>query len=269
MILPPLGRFDRRDEIEEADKWLGRFASGLESIYADWLPKQFVPLDILELTKIPYVSRFSFGEPLPVLTHSVTDPEMPGFYLENCAPLLESDFRDAARIIEPNARVPDNKLAEIRARIFEEPMDEKGFNCLLRVAETEMGEGAQLAALLNGAGTALVTLARFDNAEPFLRRALTMDKKVLGPDHRFVARDLNDLAQLLQDTNRLDEAEPEMRRALEILVSSQRKTGHAHPHMETVIGSYRSVLTDIGHDQNKVETLITRLIESVAHRIGS
>ena len=37
-----------------------------------------------------------------------------------------------------------------------------------------------------------------------------------GPDHPKVATRLNNLATLLQDTNRLGEAEPLMRRALAI-----------------------------------------------------
>ena len=47
-----------------------------------------------------------------------------------------------------------------------------------------------------------------------MRRALAIDEKSFGPDHPNVARDLNNLAQLLQATNRLAEAEPLMRRAL-------------------------------------------------------
>ncbi len=50
----------------------------------------------------------------------------------------------------------------------------------------------------------------------FMRRALAIDEKSFGPDHPNVAIDLNNLAQLLQATNRLAEAEPLMRRALAI-----------------------------------------------------
>jgi tetratricopeptide (TPR) repeat protein/MinD-like ATPase involved in chromosome partitioning or flagellar assembly len=100
MFLPLLSRFDRRDEIAVADQWLARFADGLVPLYADWLPTRFKPAQILEITKIPYVTRFSFGEPLPVLTHSLTDPELPGFYLEQCARLLDSDFSEVARILK-------------------------------------------------------------------------------------------------------------------------------------------------------------------------
>ena len=49
-----------------------------------------------------------------------------------------------------------------------------------------------------------------------MKRALAIDEKSYGPDHPDVARDLNNLAQLLQATNRLGEAEPLMRRALAI-----------------------------------------------------
>ena len=49
-----------------------------------------------------------------------------------------------------------------------------------------------------------------------MRRALEIDEASFGPEHPNVAIDLNNLAQLLQATNRLAEAEPLMRRALEI-----------------------------------------------------
>ena len=49
-----------------------------------------------------------------------------------------------------------------------------------------------------------------------MRRALDIDEAGLGPDHPNVAIRLNNLAQLLQATNRLAEAEPLMRRALAI-----------------------------------------------------
>ena len=49
-----------------------------------------------------------------------------------------------------------------------------------------------------------------------MRRALAIDEKSYGPDHPNVAIRLNNLAHLLQATNRLAEAEPLMRRALAI-----------------------------------------------------
>jgi len=45
-----------------------------------------------------------------------------------------------------------------------------------------------------------------------MRWALAIDEHSYGPDHSDVATALNNLAQLLQDTNRLEDAEPLMRR---------------------------------------------------------
>ena len=55
---------------------------------------------------------------------------------------------------------------------------------------------------------------RFPRPSRLYRRALAIYEKSLGPDHPDVAIDLNNLAMLLQDANRLSEAEPFMRRAL-------------------------------------------------------
>ena len=59
-----------------------------------------------------------------------------------------------------------------------------------------------------------------------MRRALAIDEESFGPDHPAVASRLNNLAQLLQATNRLAEAEPLMRRALAI---DEKSFGSEHP----------------------------------------
>ncbi|MCP4287152.1 MAG: tetratricopeptide repeat protein, partial [Gammaproteobacteria bacterium] len=216
MILPLLSRFDRRDEIDEADVWLERFSSGLKSIYADWLPKQFEPLQILELTKVPYVTRFSFGEPLPVLTHNLTDPDLLGFYLENCTRLLASDFREATRIIDPSIQEPHDGAEQVRSLIQRAPIKEQDLLRLLRLVEMELGEGTELASLLNDVGSALYSQARFALAGPYYWRALEIAKKVLGPEHPSVATSLNNLALLYNDQGRYTDAEPLFQRALAI-----------------------------------------------------
>ena len=63
-------------------------------------------------------------------------------------------------------------------------------------------------------------------AEPLMRRALEIGEKSFGPDHPKVAIRLNNLASLLQSTNRLSEAEPLIRRALEI---DEKSFGPDHP----------------------------------------
>jgi len=45
-------------------------------------------------------------------------------------------------------------------------------------------------------------------AEPLMRRTLAIHERSLGPEHPDVATGLNNLAQLLEATNRMAEAEP-------------------------------------------------------------
>jgi MinD-like ATPase involved in chromosome partitioning or flagellar assembly len=100
-IMPLLGRFDGRDEVDEAKHWLDRFAVELKPFYDDWLPSRFEVRQVLELTKVPYITKFSFGEPLPVISHGIRDPDWPGFYLDKIAELLYSDFNEVSRILGP------------------------------------------------------------------------------------------------------------------------------------------------------------------------
>ena len=81
--------------------------------------------------------------------------------------------------------------------------------------------------------------ARFIEAEPLIRRALTIAERSFGKDHPDVARDLNNLATLLQATNRLAEAEPLMRRALAI---DERNFGKDHPDVAIDISNLATLL---------------------------
>ena len=49
------------------------------------------------------------------------------------------------------------------------------------------------------------------------------------------------LAALLQATHRSEDAEPLMRRALEILDTFRRQTGHEHPHFQQANETYQAL----------------------------
>ena len=76
-------------------------------------------------------------------------------------------------------------------------------------------------------------------AEPLMRRALEISRASFGEHHPAVATCLNNLAQLLQDTNRMEEAEPQMRRALEI---SKASFGEHHPTVATCLNNLAHLL---------------------------
>jgi len=85
-----------------------------------------------------------------------------------------------------------------------------------------------------------------------MRRALAIDEQSYGAEHPSVARDLNNLAQLLQATNRLEEAEPLMRRALEIFHQFSEAIGHEHPDMHVVIANYNRLLKEMGLSEAEI-----------------
>ena len=72
-----------------------------------------------------------------------------------------------------------------------------------------------------------------------MRRALKIDEQSFGENHPKVAIRLNNLAQLLQDTNRLADAEPLMRRALKI---DEQSFGENHPNVARDLNNLAGLL---------------------------
>jgi tetratricopeptide (TPR) repeat protein len=97
--------------------------------------------------------------------------------------------------------------------------------------------------LMSVLGSYLYSKGLYKEAEPFKRRALKIDETSFGPDHPDVASDLNNLASLLQDTNRLSEAEPLMRRALKII---EKSLGKNHPNVATALNNLAELLRETG-----------------------
>jgi tetratricopeptide (TPR) repeat protein len=85
----------------------------------------------------------------------------------------------------------------------------------------------------------LKDLARYAEAEPLLREALTRRESKLAPEHPNVATDLNNLAELLRVTNRLAQAEPLYRRALAI---DEAAYGPEHPRVAIDLNNLAQLL---------------------------
>ena len=69
---------------------------------------------------------------------------------------------------------------------------------------------------------------------------MAINEKSYGPDHPDVANRLNNLAGLLQNTNRLSEAEPLYRRALAI---NEKGYGPDHPDVANLLNNLGSLLS--------------------------
>ena len=88
LFLPIPAKFETNAEFKLSQDWLNKFSTNLESTYNDWLPVSINRKNFLELTKIPYVPYFSFGEKLPVIEQGVKDPSGLGYAYESIAALL-------------------------------------------------------------------------------------------------------------------------------------------------------------------------------------
>ncbi len=110
--------------------------------------------------------------------------------------------------------------------------------------------------LLNQASLCSYALAEWGKAEPLMRRALAIYEKSDGTDDPNVATSLGNLAQLLQDTNRLAEAEPFMRRALAI---DEKSYGIDHPKVAISLNNLAALLQDTNR-LTEAEPLMRRVL---------
>jgi tetratricopeptide (TPR) repeat protein len=242
-VVPLLSRWDGDDEVDLGDRWMGRIDDVLKPITAAWLPEEFTPRAFVEKVRVPHVARFSFGEPLPVLTHSLTDTNLPGLAYETLARLLDSRLSDAGQIIDPSYRPPhftagysQESDLKLLALVQDGPALHRE---IARLAKAYSSESSKVAEFLNEAGQKLSEIGRLEEAEPLMRRALAIDEHAYGAEHPKVAIQLNNLATLLKDTNRLAEAEPLMRRALAI---DEHAYGAEHPRVSIDLNNLATLL---------------------------
>ena len=113
--------------------------------------------------------------------------------------------------------------------------------------------------LIRAAAETFYTLAKYDKAEPLLRRVLQIDEEQYGPNHPEVATDLNNLASLLQATNRLKEAETLYRRALEI---DEASYGPDHPDVAIRLNNLAQLLQATNR-LKEAKPMMRRVVEIV------
>jgi tetratricopeptide (TPR) repeat protein len=92
-------------------------------------------------------------------------------------------------------------------------------------------------------------------------------KKSLGPEHPNVATDLNNLAGLLNDINRLPEAEPLYRRALAI---DEKASARSIPRWQETFNNLAGLLR-AANRLTEAEPLfrqVLRILVEFAHRTG-
>jgi MinD-like ATPase involved in chromosome partitioning or flagellar assembly/class 3 adenylate cyclase len=118
-VFPLPSKFDTQTEHKISRKWLSMFEDAVSPFYNSWLPTTVKPREFLEVTKIPYIPFFSFGESLPVLEAGTRDPAGLGYAYETAAGVLGNELQNAdllllnrdefilsARFASPIPRIP-------------------------------------------------------------------------------------------------------------------------------------------------------------------
>jgi tetratricopeptide (TPR) repeat protein len=179
--------------------------------------------------------------------------------------LLHRLVQEVTRLRQDSAQEPhelEAALVWIDAAFVGDPQDVRSWPVLEPHAKAvvnfaaEVGVAGATARLLSQVGTLLFSKAAYGDAEPMYRRALQIDEDSYGKDHPNVAIYLNNLAQLLKDTNRLAEAEPLMRSSLVIFLSS---LGLGHPNSQTVLENYRKILQAQGLSEAAIQDKLASL----------
>jgi tetratricopeptide (TPR) repeat protein len=109
----------------------------------------------------------------------------------------------------------------------------------LKEAENFPNDDPRLRLTLNNLAETYREQKKYSEAEPFFRRVLERDERVLGPEHPNVAASLNNLANNYRVLGKYAEAEPLYKRALEIW---KRILGPEHPLVFHVQEGYAELL---------------------------
>jgi MinD-like ATPase involved in chromosome partitioning or flagellar assembly len=92
VCVPVPARDESRTEYQQSAEWRGIYHERFAELYADFLPRDVTPAEALDVLRIPNVPFWSFGERLPVLAESVTDPSGISYYYALLARLIETDL---------------------------------------------------------------------------------------------------------------------------------------------------------------------------------
>jgi tetratricopeptide (TPR) repeat protein/MinD-like ATPase involved in chromosome partitioning or flagellar assembly len=92
VCVPVPARDESRTEYEQSIQWRNIYYELFSQLYADFLPRNVSAVDALDLLRIPNVPFWSFGERLPVLTESASDPSGITYYYTILARLLATDL---------------------------------------------------------------------------------------------------------------------------------------------------------------------------------
>jgi tetratricopeptide (TPR) repeat protein len=197
------------------------------------------------------------------------DGGAPGFVVHR----LVQDFARRAMTNERRALALKEALEWVNAAFAGAPDDVRSWPALdplapHALAVAHAADGAEIAEptarLFNELGLLFDAKADYAEAERLYRRGLAIEEKSYGPGHPAVAPHLNNLGNLLRETNRAYEAEPLIRRALAI---NENNLGSDHPTVAIQLNVLAYLLHDAGRF-GEAELFFRRALEMSEKSLG-
>ncbi|MFK0248396.1 KGGVGR-motif variant AAA ATPase [Amycolatopsis azurea] len=91
-VLPVLSRFDAREEYARSEEWRRICLDETKDLFRSWLDRDVSPDVMSRHLTLPYVSFWTFGEQLPVMTEVNPTVDQISFALETVAAVVAHDF---------------------------------------------------------------------------------------------------------------------------------------------------------------------------------
>ncbi|MGW4133576.1 CATRA system-associated protein [Amycolatopsis japonica] len=110
-VLPVLSRFDAREEYARSEEWRRICLEETKDLFRSWLDRDVSPDVMSRHLTLPYVSFWTFGEQLPVMTEISPTADQISFALETVAAVVAHDF-DRTDLLAENR---DAYVAAVRA----------------------------------------------------------------------------------------------------------------------------------------------------------
>ena len=126
----------------------------------------------------------------------------------------------------------------------------------LEVLARGADESLATSSLMTEVGMYLLARGLYPEAEPWMRRALEIETKLLGENHPAVGVCLHNLAMVLKSRGRLDEAEAMLRRVLQL---ARDNPGQERPYLNRHLNALGLVLLDRQQWQESEELLLQAL----------
>lgn len=91
-VLPVLSRFDTREEYHQSEEWRRICLTETRELFYNWLDADVRPATMARHLTLPYVSYWSFGEQLPVVSEANPVADQISFALETVAAVVAHGF---------------------------------------------------------------------------------------------------------------------------------------------------------------------------------